>query len=59
MYIVPLVKPLRCSSTTAQVLSYYRPSVDICVVLLAVSHANISSFGESQDCYEIAGLLHG
>jgi len=33
-----------CSSTTAPALSYYRPSMDICIALLPAFHGSIYSF---------------
>ncbi len=36
--VLCLGTPLRCSSTTAPALSYYRPSMDICIALLPSIH---------------------
>ena len=69
---------MRCPTTVhpwTYALSYYRPSLDICVVLIrppwmvevqilqeqisARPSMDICSFEESLHCYEISGLLHG
>ena len=44
MFPTTLGTPLRCSSTTAPALSYYRPSIDICIALLPAIHGSICSF---------------
>ena len=44
MFPTTLGTPLRCSSTTAPALSYYRPSMDICIALLPAIHGSICSF---------------
>ena len=35
--------PLRCSSTTAPALSYYRPSMDICIALISYIHVTMQN----------------
>jgi len=44
MYQITLGTPLRCSSTIAPALSYYRPSMDICIALLPAIRGSICSF---------------
>ena len=53
MYLTTLGTPLRCSSTTAPALSYYRPSMDICIALLPAIHGSTCSFWKNISCPRI------